>query len=133
METKSNREWMVKVRDKCGFKNWLIVSSVGSSGGLALFWKDDITIHVQKYSMSHIDAFVDGGEGVGWWWLTGFYGNLDTAKRHESWSLLRSIKDMSQLPWIAIGDFKDGNFCPTRGYLARPDPNGPDFTWSDKE
>ena len=109
---------MVKVRDKCGFKNWLIVSSVGSSGGLALFWKDDITIHVQKYSMSHIDAFVDGGEGVGWWWLTGFYGNPDTAKRHESWSLLRSIKDMSQLPWIAIGDFKDGNFCPTRGYLA---------------
>ena len=25
---------------------------------------------------------------------------------------------------------RDGNFCPTRGYPARPDPNGPDFTRS---
>ena len=58
METKSNREW--------------IVPSVGSSGGLALFWKDDINVHVQKYFMSHIDAFIDGGEGVGWWRLTVF-------------------------------------------------------------
>ena len=28
---------------------------------------------------------------------------------------------------------KDDNFCPTRGYPARPDPNGPDFTRSNKE
>ena len=26
---------------------------------------------------------------------------------------------------------RDGNFCPTRGYPARPDPNGPGFTRSD--
>lgn len=58
--------------------------------------------------MSHIDAIVDAGEGVGWWWLTGFfYGNPDTTKRHESWSLLKSIKDMSQLLWVAIGDFNE--------------------------
>lgn len=107
METKSNREWMIKVRDKCGFKNGLIVPSVGSSGRLALFWKDDIIVHVQKYSMSHIDAFVDGSDGMGWWRLTSFYGNPNTVKRHESWSLLRSIKDMSQLPWVAIGDFNE--------------------------
>ena len=25
-----------------------------------------------------------------------------------------------------------GNFCLTRGYSARPDPNGSDFTWLDK-
>lgn len=63
---------MVNVRDKYGFKNGLIVPSVGSSGGLALFWKDDINVHVQKYFMSHIDAFIDGGEGVEWWRLTVF-------------------------------------------------------------
>ena len=28
---------------------------------------------------------------------------------------------------------RDGNLDPTRGYPARPDSNGPDFTWSDKE
>ena len=28
---------------------------------------------------------------------------------------------------------RDGNLDPTRGYPARPDPNGPDFTRPDKE
>ena len=28
---------------------------------------------------------------------------------------------------------RDGNLNPTRGYPAWPDPNGPDFTRSDKE
>ena len=28
---------------------------------------------------------------------------------------------------------RDGNFYPIRGYPVRPDPNGPDFTRSDKE
>ena len=28
---------------------------------------------------------------------------------------------------------RDGNFCPTRGYPARPNPNWSDFTRSDKE
>ena len=27
---------------------------------------------------------------------------------------------------------RDGNLYPTRGYLARPDPNGSDFTQPDK-
>ena len=30
-------------------------------------------------------------------------------------------------------EIRDGNFCPTRGYLVRSDPNGPDFTRSDKK
>lgn len=37
METKSDRDWLEKVRDRCGFKQGLIVPSVGNSGGLALF------------------------------------------------------------------------------------------------
>ena len=28
---------------------------------------------------------------------------------------------------------RDGNLDPIRGYPVRPDPNGPDFTRSDKE
>ena len=33
---------------------------------------------------------------------------------------------------LAIG-IRDGNLDPARGYPARPDPNGPDFTRPDKE
>ena len=61
--------------------------SDGSSGGLALFWRNKVTVHIQNYSSSHIDAFVDGGVDR-WWHLTGFFGNLEPSRRSESWSLL---------------------------------------------
>ena len=44
----------------------------GRSGGLALLWKEGITVEVQTFSQSHIDAFVDNGADVGRWHLTGF-------------------------------------------------------------
>ena len=50
METKSNKEWMVMVWDKCEFKNGFFVDSNGVSGGLALLWKEEIQLDVQTYS-----------------------------------------------------------------------------------
>ena len=65
METKSNKEWMVMVQDKYGFKHGLFVSSNGSSGGLTISWKENVKLDIQTFSMSHIDTWVDGGFGVG--------------------------------------------------------------------
>ena len=70
METKFGLDWMLKVRDWCKYKNGLIVPSRGSSGGLALFWKQEIRLDIQTYSHSHIDAWVDWG---GWYWLVAPY------------------------------------------------------------
>ena len=65
METKSNKEWMVMVRDKCEFKNGFFVDSNGASGGLALLWKEEIRLDVQTYSQTHIDALVEGETDAG--------------------------------------------------------------------
>ena len=55
------------VHDKCRFKQGLFVSSNGSSGGLAMLWKEEVQyLNVQTFSMSHINAWVDGGSEVGW-------------------------------------------------------------------
>lgn len=62
VEMKSDLEWMIKVRDQYKFKNGLIVSNRGKSGGLAMFWKEGIKLDIQTYSNSHIDALVDGGD-----------------------------------------------------------------------
>ena len=75
METKSNEDWIVMVRDKCGFKHGIFVSNNGSSGGLAMLWKEEVLLHIQSFSISHIDALVDDGNEVGKWHLMGFYGN----------------------------------------------------------
>lgn len=38
----SDLKEMVNVREKCGFRNGIRVSSTGRSGDMAFFWKEDI-------------------------------------------------------------------------------------------
>ncbi|KAK7838565.1 hypothetical protein CFP56_019489 [Quercus suber] len=70
-----------------------------------MIWKEEVKVDVKMYSHDHIDAWVDGGLNVGWWHLIGFYGNLEIAKRPESWAKLKYLKGTLSLPWVAIGDF----------------------------
>lgn len=37
---------MFIVRDKCGFKDGLMVPSRGKRGGLAMFWKEEIKLDI---------------------------------------------------------------------------------------
>ena len=50
---------MEMVKDRCKMKNGLIVPSNGKSGGLVMLWKEGVTMEIQTYSPSHIDALVD--------------------------------------------------------------------------
>lgn len=145
MEMKSCKGWMEKVCDECEFKNGLIVPSDGFSGELALLGKKGVTVQIQTYSMSHIDAFANEGEEIGWWNFTSFYGNPDASKRYDSWTLLKSLRGVSQLPLMAIGDFnelvglseKEGGGCRLASQMARFSETidwcvgfvGPKFTW----
>ena len=40
------------------------------------------------------------------WRFTGFYGELDTRNRHESWAKLRRLKSKFTLLWLCAEDFK---------------------------
>ena len=50
METKSKREWLEKVKERCKMKHGLIMHSDGSKGGLAMLWKEGITLEIKTYS-----------------------------------------------------------------------------------
>ena len=107
METKSDVDWMKVIRDRCDFEESHIVPNDGSSGGLALFWISKITIQVLSSSMSHINGVNDEGGTSTKWHMTGFYGNLETSRRVESWQLLTSLFGVSPLPWLIIRDFNE--------------------------
>ena len=114
-----------------------------------MLWKENVKLDVQTFSMSHIDAWVDGGSGVGWWHLTGFYVHLETGRRPESWAKLKHLHTTSSLPWLVIGDFnklmgmseKEGgssrqrqqmaNFVEAVNWCSLRDIGfiGPKFTW----
>ena len=48
-ETKSSKQRMDSLRFKLGFGSCLSVGSEGKSGGIVLFWKDDITLRIGSY------------------------------------------------------------------------------------
>ena len=73
---------------------------------MALLWDASLTLHVQRYSHYHIDAHVFQDNGLSWR-FTGFYEHPEAALRPRTWELLRKLKDLSNLPWMLLGDFNE--------------------------
>ena len=101
LETKANHVRMEGLRVKLGFTGELVVNSSGNSGGLCLFWSDCVQVKLLSYSLAHIDVSLSFSSDQ-WWRLTGFYGNPDANQRLHSWTLLRRLAGLSQLPWVCI-------------------------------
>jgi len=89
-----------------GFDNCFAVSSIGRSGGLALFWQNSFNCTVLNYSNNHINVEVNDSSR-GHWQLTGFYGFPESGQRRDSWNFLRSLSNNISLPWCILGDFND--------------------------
>ncbi|XP_062014150.1 uncharacterized protein LOC133730607 [Rosa rugosa] len=90
-----------------GFPHSHEVLSDGQSGGLGMFWSEDVTATIGTVSAHHMDLFIDCGVDNPRWRLTGFYGYARTVERDRSWQLLRELSDLDTLPWVVIGDFNE--------------------------
>ena len=55
------------------------------SRGLVLYWKASIDLTVEGLDRYYIDAVIDKNT-ENEWRLTGFYGEPNTARRHEAWT-----------------------------------------------
>ncbi|XP_062016292.1 uncharacterized protein LOC133732721 [Rosa rugosa] len=107
-ETKiSRKEDFDRLHRALGFVHAEAVLSEGQSGGLGLFWNDDIQLRMGTTSAHHMDAVVVGDPGSPSWRLTGFYGHSRTVERDRSWRLLRDLSDLDSLPWVVIEDFNE--------------------------
>ena len=84
----------------------LLCYGVHKASGLAMLWKVDIELHVQTYFQNHIDAQIMTDSSSPWR-LTGFYGQLEEHRKHESWEYLRHLHSQDLLPWICIGNYNE--------------------------
>ncbi|XP_075675072.1 uncharacterized protein LOC142644317 [Castanea sativa] len=107
METKLTTDQLNAKKQGCAYNQGIAVSSKGSSGGLALLWKSDAKVHIKKISRWFIDAHVVCKTTGLTWRLTGFYGQPDTSKREETWTLLESLGRYNTLPWLCVGDYNE--------------------------
>ncbi|XP_073367941.1 uncharacterized protein [Aegilops tauschii subsp. strangulata] len=89
-----------------GYNKSFAVSSSGRSGGLVLFWNNEIKLEIQGYSKYHIDAIMSE-LGTVPWRLSCIYGEAKVADRYKTWDTLRSLAGTSSLPWLAMGDFNE--------------------------
>ena len=107
METKLSHEAIKYKQQELEYTQGLAVSSHGQSGGLALLWKSDSKVVVQGFSRWHINAHVTCAITGLTWRLTGFYGQPDTRRHEETWSILESLRHFNHLSWLCIRDYNE--------------------------
>ncbi|XP_065618703.1 uncharacterized protein LOC136062914 [Quercus suber] len=106
METRLDRSGFEKHCGDVPFKNKLIVKKPNSGEGLALLWKEEMTLDVINFTDDHILTKVVEMEMDGFvWYLIGFYGWLEANEKRKSWALLAHLKSFIKGPWCCIRDF----------------------------
>ena len=101
-ETKMDRRRIEGLRWKLGLTNLVVNDCNGKSGGLAIFWRKEIDLHLRGTSRLYIDADVVEADGFVWR-FTGFYGEPRRELRKNSWYLLRFLRAQSDAPWLRWG------------------------------
>ena len=104
METRLDRSGFEKHCGDVPFKNKLIVKKPNSGGGLALLWKEEVTLDVINFTNNHILAKVVENDGF-MWHLIGFYGWPKANEKWKLWALLSHLRTLVEDPWCCIGDF----------------------------
>jgi hypothetical protein len=87
------------VRRQLGMHGAWGVDRSSTAGGLALLWKEEIQVSIHSHSVAHIDAILHA-LGTREWHFTGFYEHPETAKRCDSWTLLKRLKRYDDMPWL---------------------------------
>ena len=104
IETRLDRSGFEKHCGDVPFKNKLIVKKPNSGGGLALLWKEEVTLDFINFTDNHILAKVVEKDGFVWF-FTGFYGWPEENEMWKSWTLLSHLKSFVEGSWYCIGDF----------------------------
>ena len=90
------------VKDRIRFDKKFVVHRVNRGGGLVAYWKNDTSVDIVSSSLNHIDMVINKNSETTWR-FTGFYGEPETYKRHESWDLLHCLHKQNSYLGCALG------------------------------
>jgi exonuclease III len=105
-ETQISRTRVEALASTFGFDNAFAVDTDGRSGGLGIYWNNDISIDVLGYSQYHIDVSVSRIGEIPCR-HTSVYGEAQTSERDRTWNMMKDIASTSSLPWLCLGDFNE--------------------------
>ncbi|KAM2576603.1 hypothetical protein TB2_002354 [Malus domestica] len=106
-ETKARGNGIENIRRNLGYQHGFFVGARGQSGGLCLWWKDTLEVHILSSSINAIDTCVQefaSGSVVRITWMYGPPRAENKAKFWESQSRSFAADD---LHWMCVGDFNE--------------------------
>lgn len=150
-ETKGTSFDIKKVQHKLQFDKCFCVEAVGRSGGLGIFWNNDIEVRILGSGEHYIDVHIMCLEGRKWR-LTCIYGWPKHGQKFRTWEMINNLGRDNDDPWLLEGDFNeilveaekrgglvcdfnnlsDFRDCLDNNGLADLGSMGHPFTWSDK-
>ncbi|KAG5541025.1 hypothetical protein RHGRI_021047 [Rhododendron griersonianum] len=107
METKNKRSTLDSIRRRLQFNNGCCVDPIGKSGGLALWWSDEVTLDVRFSSKNLFRCIVKWPRISNPFLITFVYPPPIWNERLRFWNQLKSIARENSYPWICVGDLNE--------------------------
>ena len=102
---KANEERVEYVKRRVGFNEKVVIEAKGRAGGLCLMWRTICKLKwwslISNKYMIVVKILDPGGD----WYLVGFYGPPDAAKKRKAWENLCALLETFQEPCIFFEDF----------------------------
>ncbi|KAK4270612.1 hypothetical protein QN277_019396 [Acacia crassicarpa] len=105
MESKQKARVVRKIRRRCGFTQEWIVDPIGYSGGLALWWSEDITVNILFSSQNIIHTSILSGNFDTPDYVSFIYSPPGEEERNMCWQEIRRIGRNISGSWLCLGDF----------------------------
>ncbi|KAF7142855.1 hypothetical protein RHSIM_Rhsim05G0135000 [Rhododendron simsii] len=102
------------------------VDPVGLSGGLALWWTNDVGVNIELANKNLMHVVVNDKATNAYWASSFVYGCPSRSGCQEVWDSIKSIARLESLPWLCMGDFnqvltvddKFGGHLPSQNALS---------------
>ena len=95
----------LKTLNKFFHYDYMVVPSLGTSGGLWMMWLKSMKVTVLHSSSNFIHVTVGGTGGYMDWDLIGVYGSPTLGERALVWNQIKAIAAQITNPWCCLGDF----------------------------
>jgi exonuclease III len=107
-ETKLHEREMERFRWLLELPHMCVKNPEGRSRGVAMFWKRSVDVILRSFGRRHIDVDITREDGTVWR-MTGVYGESQGDRKHETWRMMRALKQQHQdgRPWLCLGDFNE--------------------------
>ncbi|KAH7846944.1 hypothetical protein Vadar_019993 [Vaccinium darrowii] len=106
-ETKNGVSKLELIKRSLNMDGMLRVDPVGTAGGLALFWKNSISVTLEKFCDWFIDVRIFDGVLKKSWRLINVYFNSYVGVRHSQWEFFIRYKACLSEEWVIWGDMND--------------------------